>query len=159
MAIYKTAQELNAPISDDIRKVFDRMHGADEAVLAVEGRPGIDPLAGAPRTTPNYTSPPLEAVPTSFTNAAAKVEANVKVPANPEQAAMDRAIADAKDQGFDPETGSHDLELDVQAMRDQGALTAEDEQAIAASDETYKGATGWEEVMQFARSCVSGRNG
>lgn len=83
-----------------------------------------------------------------------KVDARVKPGPDPEQAQIDRAIADAKEEGFDPETGEHDLEPDIDLLRNQEALTADEEAALAAADETYEAVDAWQKVMAVAQSCV-----
>lgn len=49
----------------------------------------------------------------------------------------------------------HDLQSDVQAMREQGvAFTAEEEADLKAGQETYDAVSAWERVMQVAKECV-----
>jgi len=102
----------------------------------------------------NYSSPAPDLPPANLKTAETKVDARKTLPADPEQAALDRAIADAKEEGFDPETGKHDLEPDVDSLRAQEALTADEEQALAAADETFQAVEAWQKVMAVAQSCV-----
>lgn len=102
----------------------------------------------------NYSTPAPDLPPANLKTAETKVDARKTLPADPEQAALDRAIADAKEEGFDPETGEHDLEPDVDSLRAQEALTADEEQALAAADETFQAVEAWQKVMAVAQSCV-----
>jgi hypothetical protein len=105
-------------------------------------------------TRDSFSVPPQPAMPEGIKTAEAKIDANPKLDADPEQAVIDRAIADAKEEGFDPETGEHDLELDVESLRNQEFLTDEEEQALAAADETFAAVEAWEKAMDVARTCV-----
>lgn len=102
----------------------------------------------------DYSPAKPDAVPDSLAPAAAKIEANVKVKSDPESAQIKRTIDDAKEEGFDPETNANDLELDMDSYREQGQVTAEDESAFAAADETFAAVKAWEDVMNVARTCA-----
>lgn len=114
---------------------------------------GSQPFASG-RQEINYSTPAPDLPPANLKTAETKVDARKTLPADPEQAALDRAIADAKEEGFDPETGEHDLEPDVDSLRAQEALTADEEQALAAADETFQAVEAWQKVMAVAQSCV-----
>jgi hypothetical protein len=105
-------------------------------------------------TKTNFTVPAPDPVAPMLKPALAKVEARATVAADPEKALIDRIVSDAREEGFDPETGSHELEAEIEAMRAQGVLTPEEDAALKASDETYQAATAWEDVMTVARNCV-----
>lgn len=105
-------------------------------------------------TKTNFTVPAPDPVAPMLKPALAKVEARATVSADPEKALIDRIVSDAREEGFDPETGSHELEAEIEAMRAQGVLTPEEDAALKASDETYQAATAWEDVMTVARNCV-----
>ncbi len=105
-------------------------------------------------TEANFSVPAPEPQPAMLRQSASKIEARSRPNTDPERAAIDRTIADAKEEGFDPETGTHDLEDDIKMLREQEALTPEEEAALSAADETYQAATAWEKVMNVAQSCV-----
>lgn len=99
---------------------------------------------------PDFSGPAKEPPLSGLDVALKKVENNHK-PAPSDS--VPQAIADAKEEGFNPVTNENDLELDIQAMRNEGLLTPEDEAALAAADETHGAATAWEDVMTVAKSC------
>lgn len=98
----------------------------------------------------SFYEPPPFPVSKSFTDSISKVEANVK----PVSDIAARAIEDAKLEGFDPETGQHDLQDEINMLKEQGVLTPEDVEALKAADDNFASATAWEDVMQVARNCV-----
>lgn len=63
------------------------------------------------------------------------------------------AVKSAKAEGFDPETGKHDLEDDLQILREREALTPEDEEALKAADETFKGAEAYSDALSKFLAC------
>jgi hypothetical protein len=110
-------------------------------------------MGGSPKGNMASAVPVVNA-PDNLPQAETKVEARAKPGPDPEQAQIDRTIADAKEEGFDPETGEHDLEPDIDLLRNQEALTADEEAALAAADETYEAVDAWQKVMAVAQSCV-----
>ncbi len=126
-----------------------------ENVSAPRGGGQDAPQEAALGTSTNFSVPAPEPAPQGLLAAYAKIEVNHKVAADPANAELARAVTDAKAEGFDPETNSHDLELDIEALRAQGAVTSEEEAALKAIDETHAGATAWEDVMNVARTCVT----
>ncbi len=110
------------------------------------GKPELRELsfeAPAPEPTPPLLKPSME-----------KVKAKASINPTDEDAQIARMVADAKQEGFDPETGTHDLEDDIAFIREQGLLDADEVKALKAADETYDGAAGWQDVMNVAIKCV-----
>lgn len=105
-------------------------------------------------TRDSFYIPKPDLPPDGIAPAQAKIDANPNPDADPEQAAIDRAVADAKEEGFDPETGEHDLEPDIESLRNQEFLTAEEETALAAADETFAAVEAWEKTMNAIRTCA-----
>ena len=103
---------------------------------------------------PNFSAPAPEQAAPNLKPAEAKIDSRATIDADPEQAAIDRAIADAKAEGFDPETGETDLDADMDILRQQEVLDATDEEALAAADETFKLVDVWQKVMAVAQACV-----
>lgn len=97
----------------------------------------------APEPTPPLLKPSME-----------KVKARAAIDPTDESAQIARMVEDAKQEGFDPETGTHDLEDDIAFIREQGLLEDDELKALKAADETYDGAAGWQDVMNVAIKCV-----
>lgn len=85
----------------------------------------------------------------------APLPAVIAAPGKPHLTAeMKRTISEANEEGFDPEANTNDLDLDIASLRNQDAITPDEELALAAADETHAAVNAWEEVMAVARTCV-----
>ena len=79
------------------------------------------------------------------------IESPAKTPLTAE---MKRMVSESNDEGFDPETGTHDLEPEIDLLREQNALMPDEVAALKAADETHEAVGAWEEVMNLASFCV-----
>jgi hypothetical protein len=64
-----------------------------------------------------------------------------------------RLVEQAKAEGFDPEAGTTDLDIDIDIMRQRDALTEEEAAALAAAAETFKAAEAWGDVAEQLIAC------
>lgn len=104
--------------------------------------------AASLRSSANFTVPtPAPALP-SLGSSYRLVDALPK--GAPEQARLADA---AKLEGIDPETGGNDLETDIEILRETGRITAEEEAALKAADETFAGAKAWADVAAAVLTC------
>ncbi|MBA2690491.1 MAG: hypothetical protein H0U63_06795 [Burkholderiales bacterium] len=95
----------------------------------------------------SYSLPVQVTLSPGFTEALSRVDAKGPDP-------IAREIAAAKREGFDPQTGVHDLADDLASLREQGVLTPEEEAELKIADANFDAAVAWEDVMQVARNCV-----
>lgn len=128
-------------------KVLDRP-AADLGPLDVRAEALQGPRAELLRTKSDFTVPAPEPRPAQLDASYNRVDS---LPKAPDPAA--RAVEEAKAEGFDPETGVSDLDADIDILRTREALTADDEAALAAADETIAAAKAWGEVAEQLILC------
>jgi hypothetical protein len=125
--------------SAEVRQVFDRMLGAERGTTYQNGTP-VPPL-----TSVAERAPP---VPPSVLEAAARLGQR------PTGAEEDLKLL-AQDLGVAPKDGGVIPEMaDVDELRRQGRVTAEDEADLVEADEVVKEADGWATAYEQLATCV-----
>ena len=124
---------------------FDRTPGGQSSPAGANVAP--DRLFG--KTSAAFTVPPPEPPPQGLLDAYKAVDAFPKEHP-PAKAQLPDAV---KAEGLDPATGGHDLEADIDIMRELGALKPEDEAALKAADETFDAASAWDDVVTQLITC------
>lgn len=143
-AIYRRAADLNVDLSNQIKDVFDRMLGGPlgENMTVVDFAPPR--AAGAERAAPRLdTSPPSpDPIPAALAPAAARV-------GKPE------AMRELAEMHGVKEDGSYIEQGDIDQIREEGALTPEDEAALKAADTEVEVAEAWGRALEAAMVCVT----
>lgn len=157
----KTAQELTVPATASDAMSAGRISQFTNWTKAAIDAPSREMVVDGPSSKPGATNPPTsqplrfdsprpEPKPDNLPAAKATIDADLKAPDDD----VATLIAQAKEQGFDPETGLTDLENELDTLRTQGVITPHDDIAMAAASQTLDGAKAWEDVAQIARNCV-----
>lgn len=143
VSIYRKATDLNVKISPEMKGVFDRMLGmGQEQAIAARAEAA---RADAPTPKLDATPPQPEPPPEGLAEAAARVH----------QVEDFRALAE---QHGVNEDGSFAEEADIEALRQRGELTEEDEAELAAADAAAEDANEWIKALKTAAQCAFGVN-
>lgn len=149
--IYRSALDLNVKMSDEIKGVFDRILAAEDALpkerapaKAVPPRPIV---ASMPVNVQNEMdfSPPKDQPPSPDLLAA---QSRVGKPED--------MVALAKQHGVDLVTGDYNEQFEVDALRETGRTTPEEEAALLEADMVYKEATEYGNALKAALACEGG---
>lgn len=125
---------------------FDRT--PEGRALPAEGN--IAPGGLAAKASARFTVPAPEPMLPQLTAAYKSVDALPR----PAASGLDPRLAEsARAEGLDIEAGTHDLEDDIAILRERGALSAEDETALQAADETLQSASAWGDVTASLIIC------
>lgn len=111
---------------------------------------GLGTREAAPRAKEvNFSPEPAEKPPEALAETYKYVDQNV-TPKDP----IARMEADAKAEGLDLETGKSDLDPEIDALKAQDALNADELATLAAADETVAAVDGWRDTLEQIRTCV-----